>query len=66
MDVRHYEAIPASQPAFHSNISVSGGPAPVRAFIEAFLLDILQDRSNPGASSTQSSVSLRIPTVIER
>jgi len=66
MDAPHYEAIPASPPAFHSGISVSGGPAPVRAFIEAFLLDILQDRSRLGASSTRSSVSLRIPSVIER
>src|SRR5438067_3968573 len=28
------ETMPASQPAFYNNVSVSGGPAPVRAYIE--------------------------------
>src|SRR5205823_4489490 len=28
--VPHYEAIPASQPAFYNNLTISGGPAPVR------------------------------------
>src|SRR5437588_4542128 len=28
------ETMPASQPAFYNNITVSGGPAPVRAYIE--------------------------------
>jgi threonine dehydrogenase-like Zn-dependent dehydrogenase len=42
------EAMPASQPAFYNNISVSGGPAPVRAYIEALLPDILEGRIEPG------------------
>jgi threonine dehydrogenase-like Zn-dependent dehydrogenase len=46
--VPHYEAIPASQPAFYSNISISGGPAPVRAYIETLLPDILAGRIQPG------------------
>src|SRR5439155_19009812 len=29
--VPHYEAIPASEPAFYNNLTVGGGPAPVRA-----------------------------------
>jgi threonine dehydrogenase-like Zn-dependent dehydrogenase len=46
--VPHYEAIPASQAAFYSNISVGGGPAPVRAHIETLLPDILEGRIQPG------------------
>jgi len=46
--VPNYEAIPASQPAFYNNISVSGGPAPVRAYIRELLPDILESRIQPG------------------
>jgi hypothetical protein len=40
--------IPASRPAFYGNISVSGGPAPVRAYIEELLPDVLEGRIEPG------------------
>jgi len=46
--VPHYEATPASQPAFYSNVTVSGGPAPVRAYIGELLPDILEGRIQPG------------------
>lgn len=46
--VPHYQAIPASQPAFYNNITVSGGPAPVRAYIKELLPDILEGRIQPG------------------
>ena len=46
--VPHYEATPASQPAFYSNVTVSGGPAPVRAYIAELLPDILEGRIQPG------------------
>jgi threonine dehydrogenase-like Zn-dependent dehydrogenase len=46
--VPHYSAIPASQPAFYNNISVNGGPAPVRAYITELLPDILEGRIRPG------------------
>jgi threonine dehydrogenase-like Zn-dependent dehydrogenase len=46
--VPHYEATPASQPAFYNNVTVSGGPAPVRAYIEELLPDILEGRIEPG------------------
>ena len=46
--VPHYEATPASQQAFYRNISVGGGPAPVRAYIETLLPDILEGRIQPG------------------
>src|SRR5205809_2240190 len=42
------EMMPASQPAFYNNVTVSGGPAPVRAYIEELLPDILEGRIEPG------------------
>jgi hypothetical protein len=42
------ETMPASQPAFYDNITVSGGPAPVRAYIEELLPDVLDGRIEPG------------------
>ncbi len=46
--VPHYEGIPAARPAFYNNVAVSGGPAPVRAYIEELLPDILEGRIQPG------------------
>ena len=46
--VPHYEAIPAAEPAFYNNVTVSGGPAPVRAYIAELLPDILEGRIEPG------------------
>ena len=46
--VPHYEAIPAAQPAFYRNVIVGGGPAPVRAYIDALLPDILDGTIDPG------------------
>jgi len=46
--VPHYEAVPAAQPTFYNNITVSGGPAPVRAYIEELLPDVLEGRIDPG------------------
>jgi len=46
--VPHYDGMPGSQTAFLSNITVSGGPAPVRAYIEELLPDILEGRIQPG------------------
>ncbi len=46
--VPHYEAIPASLPAFYNNVTVSGGPAPVRAYIAELLPDVLAGRIEPG------------------
>jgi threonine dehydrogenase-like Zn-dependent dehydrogenase len=42
------ETMPASQPAFYGNITVGGGPAPVRAYIEELLPDVLEGRIEPG------------------
>jgi len=46
--VPHYQAIPASEQMFYNNISVGGGPAPVRAYIADLLPDVLEGRIEPG------------------
>lgn len=45
--VPHYAGIPP-EVSFYNNITVSGGPAPVRAYIEELLPDILDGRIEPG------------------
>ncbi len=46
--VPHYPAIPAWEPTFYKNITISGGPAPVRAYIAELLPDVLEGRIQPG------------------
>ena len=46
--VPHYDSIPSAEPAFFGNVSVGGGPAPVRAYIDELLPDILEGRIEPG------------------
>jgi threonine dehydrogenase-like Zn-dependent dehydrogenase len=46
--VPHYEAVPLARPLFYKNVKVGGGPAPVRAYIEELLPDILEGRIEPG------------------
>jgi threonine dehydrogenase-like Zn-dependent dehydrogenase len=41
------EAIPAAQPSFFKNVTIGGGPAPARAYIE-LLPDVLEGRIEPG------------------
>src|SRR5437899_8909460 len=42
------ETMPASRPAFYNNLSVRGGRAPDRAYIEELLPDVLEGRIEPG------------------
>src|SRR4051794_22971524 len=42
------EAMPASVPAFFNNLTIAGGPAPARAYIEELLPDVMEGRINPG------------------
>jgi threonine dehydrogenase-like Zn-dependent dehydrogenase len=42
------EVMPASRTAFFDNITVKGGPAPVRAYVEELLPDVLEGRIEPG------------------
>ena len=46
--VPQHAEIPGSQPAFFGNITVGGGPAPARAYIEELLPDTLEGRIEPG------------------
>ncbi len=41
-------SIPAAQPTFYKNVTIAGGPAPVRAYIEELLPDVLEGRIEPG------------------
>lgn len=43
-----HEAIPTTLTNFMDNITVSGGPAPARAYIEELLPDVLEGRIEPG------------------
>lgn len=45
--VPHYEGIPAA-PTFFKNVFIGGGPAPVRAYIDELLPDVLEGRIQPG------------------
>jgi threonine dehydrogenase-like Zn-dependent dehydrogenase len=40
--------IPNAQPTFYANITIAGGPAPVRAYVEELLPDVLEGRIEPG------------------
>jgi threonine dehydrogenase-like Zn-dependent dehydrogenase len=42
------ETMPASLPAFYGNVTIGGGPAPVRAYIEELLPDTLDGKIEPG------------------
>ena len=42
------EAMPGGQASFYANVTVSGGPAPVRAYIDELLPDVLEGRIEPG------------------
>jgi len=46
--VPQHGMMPASEPAFYYNVTVSGGPAPVRAYIKELLPDVLEGRIHPG------------------
>ena len=41
-------SMPAAKPTFYNNVTISGGPAPVRAYIEELLPDVLEGRIEPG------------------
>jgi threonine dehydrogenase-like Zn-dependent dehydrogenase len=46
--VPHYEAISGAQQMFYRNVIVAGGPAPVRAYIDELLPDVMEGRIDPG------------------
>lgn len=44
----HGVNIPAADPTFYSNLTISGGPAPVRAYIESLIPDVMEGKIQPG------------------
>jgi threonine dehydrogenase-like Zn-dependent dehydrogenase len=46
--VPQHTELPGSLPAFFGNITVGGGPAPVRAYLDELLPDVLEGRIEPG------------------
>lgn len=44
----HYGELPGAQQMFFNNVTVAGGPAPVRAYIADLLPDVLEGRIEPG------------------
>src|SRR5438309_8310880 len=46
--VPQHESIPGAKPSFFGNITIGGGPAPVRAYIDELLPDVLEGRIEPG------------------
>ncbi len=46
--VPHYPGLAAWEPSFYKNITISGGAAPVRAYIDELLPDVLEGRIEPG------------------
>jgi threonine dehydrogenase-like Zn-dependent dehydrogenase len=46
--VPQHEQIPTTFATFYDNVTVSGGPAPARAYIEELLPDVLEGRIEPG------------------
>src|SRR5919112_251236 len=46
--VPQHELMPGAQPSFFNNITIGGGPAPVRAYIDELLPDVLDGRIDPG------------------
>jgi threonine dehydrogenase-like Zn-dependent dehydrogenase len=46
--VPHYAAVAGGMRGFYHNLTISGGPAPVRAYIDELLPDVLEGRIQPG------------------
>jgi len=42
------KTIPNAQPTFYANITIAGGPAPVRAYMHELMPDVLEGRIEPG------------------
>jgi len=46
--VPQHESLPGAKTSFFNNVTIGGGPAPVRAYIDELLPDILDGRIDPG------------------
>ena len=52
---------PAQASTFWKNVSVAGGPAPARAYIEELLPDVLEGRIEPGRVFDRTGRSSDVP-----
>jgi threonine dehydrogenase-like Zn-dependent dehydrogenase len=64
--VPQHQQIPTTVKTFFDNVTISGGPAPARAYIEELLPDVLEGRIEPATSSIASRTSTGCPTAIAR
>jgi threonine dehydrogenase-like Zn-dependent dehydrogenase len=46
--VPQYDSLPEAVETFFNNVTIAGGPAPARAYIEELLPDVLEGRIEPG------------------
>jgi threonine dehydrogenase-like Zn-dependent dehydrogenase len=46
--VPQHTEIPTTRQTFFDNITISGGPAPARAYIEELMADVVEGRIEPG------------------
>jgi threonine dehydrogenase-like Zn-dependent dehydrogenase len=46
--VPQHQSLPGAEPSFFKNVTIGGGPAPVRAYIDDLLPDVLEGRIDPG------------------
>ena len=46
--VPQHDLLPGARPSFYKNLTIGGGPAPVRAYIDELLPDVLEGRIEPG------------------
>jgi len=58
--------IPNAQPTLYANITIAGGPAPVRAYMHELIPNILEGRIEPGLGSTVPRISTAFPMAIVR
>lgn len=59
--VPHDVTIPAANPTFYKNLTISGGPAPARAYIGELLPDVLEGRIQPGLVFDRSVSLEQVP-----
>src|SRR6266446_933488 len=55
------ETMPGSRLAFYGNVTVSGGPAPTRAYMKELLPDVLEGRIEPGRVFDQAVPLEKVP-----
>jgi threonine dehydrogenase-like Zn-dependent dehydrogenase len=55
------ETMPVAMPTFFRNVTISGGPAPARAYMNELLPDVLEGRIQPGKVFDFSGRIAKVP-----